>query len=81
MHNIPNRIRSVISEVTNLPTEDLNDSSNLINDCGLDSLDTIEICMGLEEEFGIDIADTEMEEAETFGDFVQLIERSVQERD
>lgn len=81
MHNIPNRIRSVISEITNLSTEDLNDSSKLIDDCNLDSLDIVEICMGLEEEFGIEIADTEMEEAETFGGIVQLIERSVQERD
>ena len=78
MHNIPNRIRSVISEVTNLPTEDLHDGSNLIDDCGLDSLDTIEICMALEEEFGAEISDVEMEDAQTFGDMIQLIERLTQ---
>jgi len=78
MHNIPNRIRSVISEITNLSTEDLHDGSNLINDCGLDSLDTIEICMGLEEEFEVEISDVEMEDAQTFGDLIQLIERLTQ---
>jgi len=78
MHNIPNRIRSVISDTINQPTEDLHEGSHIINDCGLDSLDTVELCMSLEQEFDVKISDVEMEDAETFGDLVQLIERLTQ---
>jgi acyl carrier protein len=75
MHNIPNRIRSVISDTINQPAEDLHNGSHLIDDCGLDSLDTVEICMALEEEFDVEISDVEMEDTETFGDLTELIER------
>ena len=78
MHNIPNRIRSVISDTINQPTEDLHEESHIINDCGLDSLDTVELSMSLEQEFDVEISDVEMEDAETFGDLVQLIERLTQ---
>lgn len=49
--------------------------SHLRRNLGLDSLDHIELGMALEEEFGIEITDEHLEEAETVGDLVRLVAR------
>jgi acyl carrier protein len=56
---------------------DVSEGSDLSKDLGLDSLDTVELTLGLEERFGIDIPDTELEGVSTVGDAVTLIEKKV----
>jgi acyl carrier protein len=56
---------------------DVSESSDLAKDLGLDSLDTVELTLGLEERFGIEIPDTELEDVSTVGDAVTLIEKKV----
>lgn len=56
---------------------DVSYQSDLVNDLGLDSLDTVELTLGLEERFGIEIPDTEIEDVSTVGDAVTLIEKKL----
>jgi acyl carrier protein len=51
--------------------------AHLARDLGLDSLDTVELTLGLEEKYGIEIPDTELEDLETVSDAVALIDGQV----
>ncbi|MBA3430844.1 MAG: acyl carrier protein [Actinobacteria bacterium] len=51
--------------------------ANLVQDLGLDSLDTVEVTMGLEEKFSVEIADEELEDVATVGDAVGLVEKKL----
>ena len=52
----------------------VNDESNFIDDLGADSLDTVELVMAFEEEFGSEISDSEAEKILTVGDAIKFIE-------
>jgi acyl carrier protein len=56
---------------------EVSEQSDLAQDLGLDSLDTVELTLGLEERFGIEIPDTELEGVTTVGDAVTLIEKKL----
>jgi acyl carrier protein len=56
---------------------EVGEQSHLVNDLGLDSLDTVELTLGLEERFGIEIPDTELEGVATVGDAATLIEKKL----
>jgi acyl carrier protein len=60
-----------------IEADDVTMESKLSDDLGLDSLDTVEVTLGLEEKFGIDIDDSELEDVETVGDAVNLIEKKI----
>ncbi|MGH2734812.1 MAG: acyl carrier protein [Actinomycetota bacterium] len=51
--------------------------ADLAGDLGLDSLDTVELTLALEQQFNIEIPDTELEDLATVADAVQLIEQKV----
>ncbi|MFN2488293.1 MAG: acyl carrier protein [Actinomycetota bacterium] len=56
---------------------DVSEQADLAKDLGLDSLDTVELTLGLEERFGIEIPDTELEGVATVGDAMTLIEKKM----
>jgi acyl carrier protein len=60
-----------------IEASEVTEQSHLVNDLGLDSLDTVELTLGLEERFGIEIPDTELEGVESVGDAVTLIEKKL----
>jgi acyl carrier protein len=51
--------------------------ADLLGDLDLDSLDTMEMTLGIEERFGIEIPDAELEDLRTIGDAVGLVERKL----
>jgi acyl carrier protein len=51
----------------------VNPTASFIDDLGADSLDTVELVMAFEEEFGIEIPDDAAEKIQTFGDAVKFI--------
>lgn len=75
MYNIPQRIRSAISDSVNRDASDLQSADNIEDMLILDSLDMTEVLLALEEEFEVEILDIEFEEAQTFEEMVGLIER------
>ena len=71
--NISDKVKQLI--VDHLGTvKNITEDSNIVNDLGADSLDTIELVMALEEEFGFEINDSDAEKILTVGDAIKYIE-------
>ena len=73
MSDIADRIRKIIVEKLGVEDSKVLPDASFINDLGADSLDSVEIVMALEEEFGIEFADDDAETIKTFGDAVEFI--------
>ena len=61
MSNIDERVKSIVVKQLGVKEEDVKNESKFIDDLGADSLDTVELVMGLEEEFDTEIPDEEAE--------------------
>ncbi len=70
---VADRVRAIIAEQLGVKLEEVTDAASFIEDLGADSLDTVELVMALEEEFGIEIPDEEAEKLVTVGDAVKYI--------
>jgi acyl carrier protein len=71
------RIRAIIAEQLGVKQEEVIDQAKFIDDLGADSLDTVELVMALEEEFGIEIPDEDAEKMVSVGDAIKYIEGKV----
>jgi len=69
------RVRAIIAEQLGVKLEEVTESASFIEDLGADSLDTVELVMALEEEFGIEIPDEDAEKMATVGDAIRYIEQ------
>lgn len=73
-------IYQVISEhlaARGVDTSEMSPQSSLYDDLDLDSLETVELTLGLEERYDIEIPDTELEDVVTIDDAIDLIERKL----
>jgi acyl carrier protein len=68
------RIKQIIAEQLGVKKEEVTDSAKFVDDLGADSLDTVELVMALEEEFGIEIPDEDAEKMTTVGEAIKYIE-------
>lgn len=68
------KIKSIIAEQLGVKVEEIKPESSFVEDLGADSLDTVELVMALEEEFGIEIPDEDAEKMTTVGEAVKYIE-------
>lgn len=68
------RVKEIIVEELGVETDKVTPEASFVDDLGADSLDTVELVMALEEEFGIDIPDEDAEKMRTVGDAVAYIE-------
>ncbi len=75
------KVAEIISEKLNVPIEDIDENSNLIEDLGADSLDAFDLVMVFEDEFGIKIEDDEIENLQTVQDIVELLEEKLGEEE
>ena len=71
---IKNRVINIIAEQLSIKPEEVKFSSAVIDDLGADSLDTVELVMAFEEEFGCEIPDEEAEKIQTVQDAVSYID-------
>jgi len=67
------KVRKIIAEQLDVPTEEAKDEASFADDLGADSLDQIELIMAMEEEFDIPIPDEDAEELLTVGDVLKYI--------
>jgi acyl carrier protein len=67
------KIREVVADKLDADPSDVVDGASFVDDLGADSLDVVELIMGLEDEFGIEISDEEAESIRTVGDAVRFI--------
>lgn len=65
MSTIQERVKKIIVEQLGVKEEAVVDSASFVDDLGADSLDTVELVMALEEEFGVEIPDSEAEHIRT----------------
>ena len=68
------KVKEIIVERLSVYEKDVTEGASFIDDLGADSLDTVELVMALEEEFGMEIPDEEAEKIVTVGDAVKYIE-------
>ena len=72
--DVSSRVKKIIAEHLGLDEAKVTDEASFIDDLGADSLDTVELVMAFEEEFGSEISDSEAEKILTVGDAVKFIE-------
>ena len=76
MSDIEDRTRKIVVEHLGVEEDKVTENASFIDDLGADSLDTVELVMAFEEEFGIEIPDDAAETIQTVGDAVGFIEKS-----
>ncbi|GBF50702.1 acyl carrier protein [Leptospira ryugenii] len=69
------KIKSIIVEQLGVDESEVTPEAHFINDLGADSLDTVELVMALEEEFGVEISDEDAEKIQTVGDVIKFIDK------
>jgi acyl carrier protein len=71
---IEQRVKDIIVEQLGVNADQVNPEAKFIEDLGADSLDTVELVMALEEEFGNEIPDEQAEKLQSVGDVIKYIE-------
>ncbi|MBO7571492.1 MAG: acyl carrier protein [Bacteroidales bacterium] len=74
MSDIASRVKSIIVEKLGVDEAEVTPEASFISDLGADSLDTVELTMEFEKEFGVEIPDTEAENLTTVGAAIAYIE-------
>ena len=74
MSDTSERVKKIVVEHLGVDENKVNDAASFIDDLGADSLDTVELVMAFEEEFGSEISDSEAEKILTVGDAIKFIE-------
>jgi acyl carrier protein len=76
MSDVAERVKKIVVEHLGVDADKVKAEASFIDDLGADSLDTVELVMAFEEEFGIEIPDDAAETIQTVGDAVKFIEKS-----
>lgn len=76
MSDIADRVKKIVIEHLGVDAEKVNEGASFIDDLGADSLDTVELVMAFEEEFGCEIPDDAAEHILTVGDAVKFLEKN-----
>ena len=74
MSEIAERVKKIVVENLGVEADNVSEAASFIDDLGADSLDTVELVMAFEEEFGSEISDSEAEKILTVGDAIKFIE-------
>ncbi len=71
MSSIEEQVKNIVAEQLGVKEEEVTNAASFVDDLGADSLDTVELVMALEEEFGLEISD---EDAEKLSNVKQAVE-------
>ena len=72
--DVSSKVKKMVSDHLGIDENKVTDEANFIDDLGADSLDTVELVMAFEEEFGSEISDSDAEKILTVGDAIKFIE-------
>ena len=73
--SVSEKVKAIIVEQLGAKPEEVTPTASFVNDLGADSLDTVELVMALEEEFGVEIPDEDAEKIVTVEDAIKYIEK------
>ncbi len=76
MSDTAERVKKIVVEHLGVESEKVTEAASFIDDLGADSLDTVELVMAFEEEFGVEIPDDAAETILTVGDAVKYIDKA-----
>ena len=76
MSDVAERVKKIVIEHLGVDADKVVEGANFIEDLGADSLDTVELVMAFEEEFGVEIPDDAAETILTVGDAVKFLEKA-----
>ena len=79
MTEIIEKVQTIIAEKLSVDVADVTPEKSFTNDLGADSLDTVELIMEFEKEFGLSIPDDQAEKIVTVGDAIAFIEKQVKQ--
>ncbi|HYM61592.1 MAG TPA: acyl carrier protein [Thermoanaerobaculia bacterium] len=73
---VEERVKSIIVEQLGVDAEEVKPEASFVEDLGADSLDTVELIMAFEEEFGVEISDEDAEKIKRVKDAIDYIEKN-----
>ena len=74
------KVKTIICDQLMVDPDEVTDESSFVEDLGADSLDTVELIMEFEDEFGVEIPDEEAEKISTVGEAVGYMEKLLAEK-
>ena len=72
--DVASKVKKIVTDHLGVDETKVTEEASFIDDLGADSLDTVELVMAFEEEFGSEISDSEAEKILTVGDAIKFIE-------
>ena len=72
--DVASKVKKIVADHLGIEDTKVTEEASFIDDLGADSLDTVELVMAFEEEFGSEISDSEAEKILTVGDAIKFIE-------
>jgi acyl carrier protein len=72
--DVASKVKKIVTDHLGIDEAKVTEEASFIDDLGADSLDTVELVMAFEEEFGSEISDSEAEKILTVGDAIKFIE-------
>ncbi len=76
MSTIEERVKKIVVEQLGVKDDEVTPNASFVDDLGADSLDTVELVMAFEEEFGVEIPDDAAEKITTVKDAIDYIEQN-----
>jgi acyl carrier protein len=81
MSDIGDKVKAIICDQLMVDADEVTDASSFVEDLGADSLDTVELIMEFEDEFGVEISDEDAEKISTVGEAVAYLEKLMEEKE
>ncbi|MFQ5794777.1 MAG: acyl carrier protein [Candidatus Bipolaricaulia bacterium] len=79
MPEIADKIKKIIEEQLMVDGTEITENASFVDDLGADSLDTVEMVMEFEDEFGVEIPDEDAEKLQTVGQAIEYLTRLIGE--
>lgn len=76
MSEVADRVKKIVVGHLGVEEDQVTENANFIDDLGADSLDTVELVMAFEEEFGVEIPDDAAEKIRTVKDAIDFLEKA-----
>ena len=81
IEEISERVKKIVASQLGVSEAEIEDDASFVDDLGADSLDTVELVMALEEEFGTEIPDSDAEKIATVRAAIDYVEKQIKDKE